>query len=132
MSDRVRRAVTNNGDSRRDGMLLGVTRASAPGPSIPADRTCRTRPGHLAVAVRQQVRDSRVEHPQLGKGRVRIDEARAAALVADATAARSPTPPGAPIDAAALGPTLRSLGARRSRPFIRRDPTGSSGSPEAM
>jgi len=43
--------------------------------------------------VRQQVRDGKVEHLRLGKARIRFTEAQAAALVADATVAPSPTPP---------------------------------------
>lgn|GEM_PF-2446702 len=74
--------------------------------------------------MRQQVRDGKVEHLRLGKARIRFTEAQAAALVADATVAPSPTPPREPLDAAALGPTVRSLGAHRSRPSVRRDARG--------
>ena len=73
--------------------------------------------------VRQQVRDGRLEHLRLGTARIRFTEAQVAAIVADATVRPSPMPPREPIDAAILGPTVRSLGAHRSRPSARRDAT---------
>ena len=74
--------------------------------------------------VRQRVSDGKVEHLRLGKARIRFTEAQVAALVAAATVAPSPAPPREPIDAAALGPTVRSLGAHRSRSSVRRDAKG--------
>ncbi|MCL3861792.1 AlpA family transcriptional regulator, partial [Actinotalea sp. K2] len=73
--------------------------------------------------IRQQVRDGRLEHLRLGKARIRFTEAQVAAIVANATVAPSPTPPREPIDTAVLGPTVRSLGAHRTRPSARRDGT---------
>ncbi len=74
--------------------------------------------------VRQRVRDGKVAHLRLGKARIRFTENQVAALVAGVTVVPSPAPPREPLDAAALGPTVRSLGAHRSRPSVRRDTKG--------